>query len=106
MSMKRPNIIRQIKEAIRRKDAKATAILYGSEARGEARADSDIDVLILVDGDKLSVAREQEYTAPLYEIEWSTGVQISPTVMLRSKWENRPFDTPFFLNVMNEGIVL
>ncbi|MBQ6745586.1 MAG: nucleotidyltransferase domain-containing protein [Bacteroidaceae bacterium] len=104
--MKRPNIIRQIKEAIRRKDAKATAILYGSEARGEARADSDIDVLILVDGDKLSVAREQEYTAPLYEIEWSTGVQISPTVMLRSKWENRPFDTPFFLNVMNEGIVL
>ena len=106
MSMKRPEIIRQIKEAIRRKDAEATAILYGSEARGEARADSDIDILILVDGDKLSIAREQEYTAPLYEIEWATGVQISPMVMLRSQWENRPFKTPFYLNIMKEGITL
>lgn len=106
MSMKRPDIVRQIKEAIKRKDADATAILYGSEACGEARADSDIDILILVDGEKLSIAREQEYTAPLYDIEWATGVQISPTVILRSHWENRPFNTPFYLNVMKEGITL
>lgn len=52
--MKRTNIVRQIKEAIRRKDANATAILYGSEARGETRADGDIDILILVDGNKVS----------------------------------------------------
>ena len=104
--MKRPDIVRQIKEAIKNKDANATAILYGSEARGDARADSDIDVLILVDGDKLSIAREQEYTTPLYEIEWSTGVQISPMVMLRSNWESRPFKTPFYINIINEGIVL
>ena len=106
MNMKRPDIVRQIKEAIRKKDANATAILYGSEARGEARADSDIDILILVDGEKLSIAREQEYTTPLYEIEWASGVQISPTVMLRSRWENRPFNTPFYLNIMREGITL
>ena len=104
--MDRQDIVKQIRDAIKRKDSKATAILYGSEARGEAHADSDIDILILVDGDRLSIAREQEYTAPLNEIEWNTGVQISPIVMLRSNWENRPFNTPFFINVMREGVVL
>ena len=34
------------------------------------------------------------------------GVIISPMIMLRRLWENRPFQTPFSLNVMNEGIVL
>ena len=28
----------------------------------------------------------------------------SPTVMLRKQWENMPFKTPFYINVMNEGI--
>ena len=104
--MRRNSIVEQVSQAIHRIEPSATAILYGSEARGEARADSDIDILILVDGDKLSIAREQEYTAPLYEIEWATGVQISPMVMLRSQWENRPFKTPFYLNIMKEGITL
>lgn len=45
-------------------------------------------------------------TGPLNEIEWQTGVPVSPLVMLRSQWENRPFKTPFYINVMNEGITL
>jgi hypothetical protein len=47
-----------------------------------------------------------EVTAPLYDIELETGVIISPMVMLRKDWENRPFRTPFYINVVNEGIVL
>jgi len=27
-------------------------------------------------------------------------------VMLKKLWENRPFKTPFYINVTNEGIVL
>lgn len=39
--MSRKDIVNQISQAIRRVDPTATAILYGSEARGDARPDSD-----------------------------------------------------------------
>jgi len=41
-------------------------------------------------------------TNPLNEIEWQTGVLISPTVMLRKQWENMPFKTPFYINVIHD----
>lgn len=89
-----------------RVDPDAHTILYGSEARGEARPDSDIDLLILLDGDKITLAREQAITEQLYRIELDSGVAISPIVMLKKQWENRPIKTPFYINVTNEGIRL
>ncbi len=80
MNMRRTEVVNQISKAIRKVDPTATAILYGSEARGDARSDSDIDVLILLDGDKMSLKREMEVTGPLNEIEWQTGGYIQETV--------------------------
>jgi predicted nucleotidyltransferase len=102
--MGRKDIVNQISQAIRRVDPTATAILYGSEARGDARPDSDIDVLILLEGDRRDLKHEDELAGELYEIELATGVLVSPMIMLRKQWENRPFKTPFYVNVMNEGI--
>ena len=102
--MKRTEVVNQISETIHRVAPTATAILYGSEARGDARPDSDIDVLILLDGDRRDFKHEDYLSGALYEIELSSGVLISPTIMLRKQWENRPFKTPFYVNVMNEGI--
>lgn len=102
--MRRPEVVNQISQAIRRVEPTATAILYGSEARGDARSDSDIDVLILLEGDRKNLKREDILSGELYEIELATGVLISPMIMLRKQWENRPFNTPFYINVMNEGV--
>lgn len=104
--MRRPEIVKQIKQTIEEIEPTATVILYGSEARGDARADSDIDVLILLEGDKRNFRREDELSGALYDLELNTGVLISPMIMLRKQWENRPFKTPFYVNVMNEGIKL
>lgn len=104
--MKRTEVVRQIKEIIRQVAPTAETILFGSEARGEARPDSDIDLLILLDGDKLSLTNEETVTLPLYELELKTGVCISPIVMLKKQWRNRPFKTPFYVNIVNEGILL
>lgn len=104
--MRRSEIIEQIRKTVYGIAPTAKIILFGSEARGEARFDSDIDLLILLEGEKLTLAQEEAITLPLYELELKTGVAISPIVMLKKLWENRPFKTPFYVNVVNEGIVL
>lgn len=104
--MRRPEVVKQIKQAVEKTEPTATAILYGSEARGDARVDSDIDLLILLEGDKRDFRKEEEISGALYDVELSTGVLISPMIILRKQWENRPFKTPFYVNVMNEGIRL
>ena len=104
--MKRPEIIEQIRKVVRQAAPTAEVVLFGSEARGDARPDSDIDLLILLDGDRLTLAREETVTLPLYELELRTGICISPIVMLKKQWRDRPFKTPFYINVVNEGVRL
>ncbi|MDM8153352.1 nucleotidyltransferase domain-containing protein [Bacteroides gallinaceum] len=102
--MKRPQIILRIKEALHRNEPGLQIVLFGSEARGDARADSDIDLLLLVDKEPVTLADKMALTAPLYDIELETGIQINPIVESLRKWGKR--FTPFYENVIKEGILL
>ena len=106
--MERNTYIEHIKNTMHRIVPDAEVILYGSEARGEAHADSDIDLLILVNKKKLTYDEIVAITNPLYELELQnhSHITISPLVYTRQQWYDRPFRTPFFINVMNEGVRL
>lgn len=103
--MKRPEIVKRVAEILRHVAPEARCILYGSEARGDARPDSDIDVLVVLPDDKVqgSFARRKiDIIQSFFDVELETGVSISPLVVLQSMWEQRR--TPFTVNVANEGI--
>ncbi len=104
--MRREGLVKKIGEIVRMAAPTAQAILFGSEARGESRDDSDIDVLILLNQDNPSLDDENVVRWPLYELEMQTGVSINPIIISRTSWENHPIKTPFYINIMREGIAI
>ena len=105
-NMTRSETVQAIQIILHRELPDATAILFGSEARGDARCDSDVDVLILLDKEKITLRDRQKVTYPLYDVELETGIVISPKVFSKKQWETQLSITPFYKNVMKEGVLL
>lgn len=80
-------------------------ILYGSRARGDARDDSDWDVLILLDKDRIRPSDYDEFTYPLRELGWDIGECINTILYTKKDWQHDIADA-FQQNVTREGISL
>ena len=94
-----------IQKSVCEVDASADIILYGSRARGEAQADSDWDILILTDY-PVSTAQEKSFRNGLYDLEVAVDEVFSVFIYSKIDWFSRQRITPFFENVMQEGIRL
>lgn len=81
------------------------AILYGSRARGDARKDSDWDILILLDKDTLDQSDYDNVSYPFVLLGCDLGQEINPIMYTTKEWESYRI-TPFYENVTCDGIVL
>ena len=105
--MKKNNsqIRRLIREYVNVVDSKAEVILYGSRARGDERADSDWDILILTDY-PVDLATEEKFRDKLYDLELEIDEPLSVFIYSKNEWKRRQRITPFYKNVNKEGIAL
>lgn len=99
-------ILQQIKRSVLSTDPDATVILYGSYARGELRDDSDIDVLVLIDKEKVSYDDRRRIGDPIHHMELETGLMISPAIFSKQLWVTKHRVGQFYRNVMKDGIKL
>ena len=81
--------------------------LFGSEARGQASPESDIDVLVVVQPDAERVALETRIVDIAFDVNLEFNVFISPSVVTPAIL-NHPVwrESPFIETVLREGVAL
>ncbi len=98
-------ILGKVKELVKATDPEAEVILFGSRARGDAREDSDWDILILTPK-AVNLKVEQTFRHKLFELELEYGQAISTFVYSKADWNGKHRATPFYHNVEEEGILI
>ena len=106
MQYSKKDILHLIKSRIKQKNPTAEVILFGSRARNQERAESDWDILILLDQPEVSRKLQMEYRHELNEIELETNESISTFVFSKDIWESKHKVTPFYQSIKEEGIYL
>ena len=98
------DLLREIKVRLERAHSRRLrgVILYGSEARGEAKEDSDVDVLVLLD-DPVDCATDLAANLDaLYPLALEIGRRISAKPVSAREYETA--DCPLYRRARQEGI--
>jgi len=103
MPGRKQHIIRLIRQKVNEIDNSAEVILYGSRARGDAKKDSDWDILILTNY-PVSVEIERSFRNNLFDLEIETGEVFSTFVYQKQDWNTRHNVTPLYHNIKREGV--
>lgn len=96
-------IRRKITEYVQELAPDSEIILFGSQARNDARPDSDWDILILTSF-PADLKDEQKFRHKLFELELEYGLAISTFVHSKKEWEEKYKVTSLYKNVKREGI--
>ncbi|MDR2145267.1 MAG: nucleotidyltransferase domain-containing protein [Tannerella sp.] len=96
-------ILEEIKNVKQEILPEGKVILFGSQARGDEREDSDWDLLVLIDKSESMMEDYNKYGYPFTEKGFKYGVYISPKIYTKEEWEKRR-PTPFYKNVERDGI--
>jgi predicted nucleotidyltransferase len=96
-------ILEKVKQIVIDKEPTAKIYLYGSRVRGTSKKDSDWDLLILVDKERVTYEIEKNLTDSLYDLEFDSGEIISPMVYSEQEWNTKYSITPFYHFVMKDA---
>ena len=104
--MDHQEVINRIKQVAARVLPKgSTLYLYGSRARGDFNADSDWDLLVLLDKPERDTKDWDNYAWPFTEMGWDIEEDISARTFTKKQWFDGPH-TMFYFNVEEDKQIL
>lgn len=106
MKVSYQEMLNLIKQNVHEVEPTAQVLLYGSRARGEARADSDWDILVLSRKDKLTFKEEEQFMDHIADLMVETGQAIQLFAYGNKDWHQRHSITPFYKSIQQEAISL
>jgi len=99
-------LLNRVKTAVRALVPEAEIILYGSRARGTARADSDWDFVILLPSPRDKML-EVQIKDCLYDIELETDTVLSSIIRSKQEWLSARYAVvPLRQAVESDGIAI
>ena len=102
--IKKNELLKRVKTAVHALAPTAEIILYGSRARGAARADSDWDFLILLPAPR-DKTLEAQIKDCLYDVELETNTVVSSLIRSKQEWlSSRYAVLPLHQQIERDGV--
>jgi len=97
-------VLTRFKSLLKRKLPVHEVILFGSQARGDAESESDVDLIVIIDRE-LSEADREYISDCAWEIGFARGLVLSPVNFSWEEWESGPEKMSLLgRSVRSEGI--
>lgn len=97
-------ILSAIKIAVKEVDPSADVILFGSQARGDNRPDSDWDVLV-VTNESINKTYESALLRRLVSLQVALGIDVNYVIRSKTDWMT-PTAIPLYNAIKREGLPL
>lgn len=101
--MDKNSVLNMIRSTVRAVEPDAEIILYGSRARGDARPDSDWDIIVLLNKPPMSHQERYSIANELWNKGYDIGEEINTLVYTVEQWKNAP-PSLFKYYVREEGV--
>jgi predicted nucleotidyltransferase len=96
--------VRAAARLLRERFAAVEVVLFGSRARGEGDAESDLDLLVLT-ARPLHWRERHALIDALFEVDITYDVVLSPLVVTREAWQHGPYTVlPIHAEVERDGV--